>query len=462
MSERPKIGLLPLMLELYDQARPELKPMQAEYAQEIAAALAEHVEVDAACVCNTREQVQFAVSAFESEGVDGIVVVHLSYAPSLISVPALTRTPLPLLLLNTTPDAAIGTDLNSDHIMRNHGIHGVQDMANILLRTGKLYHIVSGHMSDPDVVAGAVDWCKAASTVRFLRGLRVGLIGDPFAGMGDFGVDTTALQTVVGPELTRIKPEAVVEAAKAVSDADVEAEVAADLERFAPHPELNAESHALSVRAGLGLKQVVQVLGLDAVSMNFMAFNDLPEIGTVPFLGISKLEAEGVGYAGEGDITCASLVAAMSRRFGEAAFTEMFCPDWGGNTVIMAHMGECNPNMSGEKPVLKSVPFSFGELSDPAVAIGGMAPGPATLVDLVCVGGDTFRLISAEVDVPEFPIVEGITMPHFKVQPSVGLGDFLTAYSVFGGTHHLAIVAGHVAGDVEVIAELAGLDFAEV
>ena len=457
-QRRPKIGLLPLMLELYDESAPELKPRQAQFARQIADVLSSDVEISAVPICNTRPQVDAAIADFEGEGCEGIIVVHLSYAPSLISASALTRTSLPVLLFNTTPAPKMDIDLTPEDIMENHGIHGVQDLANILLRAGKTYHIISGYLSDRCVTERVLSWCRAALTARFWREMRVGLIGSPFEGMGDFSVDLTSLQAVVGPQVVRISPREVAELAKQVSPEQVQAEVEADRQQFAPVADLDPELHAISVRAGLGLFRAVHKHDLDALAMHFMAFNDLPEIGAVPFLGISKLQAMGIGYAGEGDVACASLVTAMARYFGKAGFTEMFCPDWEGNQILMAHMGECNPILAGEKPILKSVPFPYGELSEPVIAVAGMAPGPATLVNLVCVEQGTFRLTAVEVAVSDFPVLD-LAMPHFKIQLPLPLGEFLTKYSEEGGIHHLSIVPDHLTEEVRILSELVGLEY---
>jgi len=460
-DRKPRIGLLPLMLELYDEAAPELKPKQAKFAEEIAKALGDDIQVGSAPVCNTRGQVEAAVEDFEAKRLDGIIVVHLSYAPSLISANALTRTSLPVLLLDTTPAPRLDENLTPADIMENHGIHGVQDLANILLRADKTYHIVAGHILNPDIVQQVKDWCRAAMTLRFWRRMRVGLIGTPFEGMGDFSVDLTAFKLVIGPEVTQVPVEEVVKLAKAASDDEVEAEMAADLERFQPADDLDPELHAIAVRAGLGLRKAIQEYELDALSMHFMAFNNHPDIGTVPFLEISKLISKGMGYAGEGDVVCASLVAAMACQFDRASFTEMFCPDWDGGKVLMAHMGECNPDLAAEKAILKNVPFKFGRLRGTTIALAGMAPGPATLVDLCCVGGDMYRLIAGSVEVADFPVLD-ITMPHYKIDPLMPLGEFLIRYSELGGTHHLAIVPGDVVEQVGVLADLADLDFAVI
>ena len=131
-DQLPKVGLLPLMLELYDAAVPELKPLQASFAQKVTEAFQGKLELALAPVCNTREQVEAVVAGFEAAGTEALMVLHLSYAPSLISASALTRTRLPLLLLNTTPDSYLDETLTGQHILENHGIHGAQDLANIL------------------------------------------------------------------------------------------------------------------------------------------------------------------------------------------------------------------------------------------------------------------------------------------------------------------------------------------
>lgn len=459
MEDRlPKVGLLPLMLELYDAAVPELKPLQASFAQKVAEAFKGKLELALAPVCNTREQVDAAVAGFEAAGTEALMVLHLSYAPSLISASALTRTRLPLLLLNTTPDSYLDETLTGQHILENHGIHGAQDLANILLRAGKRYQIISGALDDPALVEGAIAWARVAAAAQQLKRLRVGLLGNPFEGMGDFSIGFTELQLVAGPQVVNLDPREVARFAQEVSEAEVETERQADLARFTAPADLDATLHTASVRAGLGLKQAIKAYDLDAFAMHFMAFNDVPDMPTVPFLGVSKLQAEGLGYAGEGDVACASLVATVMRAFGGAMFTEMFCPDWQGDTLLMAHMGECNPALAGKRARLQAVPFKFGDLADPVIVMGGFQTGPATLANLVAVGKGSFRLTIAEVDIPEFPVLESMTMPHFKLKPRIPVGEFLTAYSQAGGSHHSALIPGERACALGDLADLAGFD----
>ena len=51
------------------------------------------------------------------------------------------------------------------------------------------------------------DFFAAAAAVRRLRSARIGLIGYPFPGMGDFAVDTTHLATTLGCSWTNLTVE---------------------------------------------------------------------------------------------------------------------------------------------------------------------------------------------------------------------------------------------------------------
>ncbi len=93
-TKKARVGLLGLMLKLYDRY-PHIKPIMADFANELAGVLSPFAEVYFPGICNTREEVNEAVSKFESEKVDLLMVVLLTYAPSHIALPALSKTKLP-------------------------------------------------------------------------------------------------------------------------------------------------------------------------------------------------------------------------------------------------------------------------------------------------------------------------------------------------------------------------------
>src|SRR5450756_1591341 len=141
-----KIGLLPLYLELYDTACPEIRARINEIYDRIAGKLPE-AGMDPVCVpvCRVKEEFQSAVDTFEQEDVCAVVTIHLAYSPSLESIDALCRIRVLLMVLETTDTAIFDSKTDPVEIMYNHGIHGVQDMCNLLLRRKKKFFIEAGH-----------------------------------------------------------------------------------------------------------------------------------------------------------------------------------------------------------------------------------------------------------------------------------------------------------------------------
>jgi len=457
MVSKAKVGLLGLMLELYDRSYPELKEKQAAFARQIAAALSPAADVLFPGVCNTRERVDRAVRHFEAEGADLIMPVCLTYAPSLIALPALLRTPLPIVIFNTVPASQIGPEFTFEDYIESHGMHGVQDLANVLVRAGRDFHLVTGHVRDGAAVRQLHAWCDAARTLRFARDMRVGLLGYPFPGMGDFGIDHTAFLTQVGATVVQLDLDALVDAAERAPESDVRAHVADDLQRFARQEGYDEDLHLLSARMECGLRALVREERLDAIAMHFGALAENPRVATIPFLGASKLMAEGIGYGGEGDVTSAAAVALMAHMVGAATFTEPFCIDFGNDQILMSHMGEGNPDFArtDARPRLVFKPFRFGHVQAPASLAFSVEPGDVTLVNLTTAAGQRLRLTAAEARVVDFP-----PTPHFKIATrDCNVPELLNRYSRLRGSHHFAMTRGHVADTVDKFAALAGIPF---
>lgn len=85
--------------------------------------------------------------------------------------------------------------------MLNHGIHGVQDMCNRLLRHDKRFVICAGHMEHSDVVDRVAEAARAAMIATALKRTRVGTVGEPFVGMGDFQIPEEELKRDLGIEV---------------------------------------------------------------------------------------------------------------------------------------------------------------------------------------------------------------------------------------------------------------------
>lgn len=457
--KEPLIGLLPLYLKLYDEVKPEVRACFAPFMDAIVDGIeARRVRVLRGDICRVKDETARTIQQFEQAQVDLIVTLHLAYSPSLESAGILAASQLPLLMLDTTMDAAFGQNVSPDRIMFNHGIHGVQDLASVLRRKGKSFEIVAGHVADPEVLDRAAGIARAALAAKCLRTTRAVRIGTAFEGMGDFAPPDAVLERVLGIDAEQINVEELEAEAVFVTEDAIEDEIAHDRTRYSV--EASEEVHRRAVRAGLALRKRLLDGEFSAFSMNFERFKspDGP-ICTVPFLEASKAMARGLGYAGEGDVLTASLVGALNQAFGRTTFTEIFCPDWEGDALFLSHMGEINPEVAGDTPRLIEKDFPFTPALNPAVITCALQQGPAVLVNLAPGPDDTFGLLVAPVEVLADTTVEAMKdAVRGWIRPELPVEMFLEEYSINGGTHHSALVLGDCAGEIAAFGAMAELD----
>ena len=464
--QKANVGLLGLMLKLYD-LQPGLKPKMAEFGHELAASLSSFAEVDFPGVCNTREQVDSAVASFEADGKDLIVVVLLTYAPSHIALPALLRTRLPVVIYNTQQLPGITAETTSEETLENHGMHGVQDLCNVLLRAGKEVHLVTGHYRDARAVAEMEGWCRAACAVRFARHMRIGLVGYPMEGMGDFGIDQTAFLAQIGVEVHHLAMKEIAGLAKAAPPTDIEAQMAEDRAHFQIDSGVSEAEHKASSRVEWAFRRSLRDNGLHGFAAHFVAVGEEGWLDTLPFLAASKLMGEGYGFGGEGDVTSAAAVALMANVAGAANFTEMFTMDPAHDAVLMMHMGEGNWTMARKDEPIHMLRSTLGlvDLKVPPLLLAfSLEPGDVTLLSLTTVADGKLRFVVAEGDVMDFPYLADLGRPHYKFRPASpdGLPGFLTRFSLAGGSHHQALAYGHWGDTLTKVGALLGIDVVHV
>jgi L-arabinose isomerase len=447
--KKVKIGLLPLYLELYDNSLPQLRPRVEGFLQTICTELeSRNIEVERVSICRVSQEFHEAITKFEGDCVDAIVTLHLAYSPSLESAPTLIHTKLPVIVLDTTPAFGFGALQDPDEILYNHGIHGVQDLCNLLRRNRKEFLLEAGHWKESDVLDRVSGDAKAAALACFIRNIRVGSVGGAFFGMGDFAVPTESLQSQIGIETIFFDASHGKDILTSITQSDIIAEMLIDQIRFDAAC-VDCATHERSVLAGLAIRRWMEQENLSALTVNFLAVNRALGLPCMPFLEAGKAMARGQGYAGEGDVLTAALVGTLLQAYKDTSFVEMFCPDWEGGNLFLSHMGEMNPALTAEKPRLHAMDFPYADVEKPAVAHGRFREGDVVLVNLAPAEDGTYTLIVSQghmlgVD-GEDRMSETV---HGWFRPEESLEGFLTAYSEFGGTHHAALV---YSGEIDVL-----------
>lgn len=454
--KKPTVGLLPFYVKLYDENTPEVRPMIDAFHRKVIQELSlKGVTVVETEVCRTSGEFERAVGYFEQMEVDAIVTLHLAYSPSLESEKALRATSLPIIVLDTTPDYTYDQFTDPAALMLNHGIHGVQDMCNLLLRNKKKFVIYAGHLAHSAVLDNVVRAARVASIIRQLRTSRVGIIGKTFSGMGDFAIPYGEMKRDLGISIIPYDRKTLQAYVENVSLAELDAQYKKDCERFEIDGRLGRSTYDRSTRVALGIHRWIAEDQLSSLTINFMESSaSNPALPVMPFVACSDLMAQGIGYAGEGDVLTAAFTGALLSQFPETTFTEMFCPDWEHGSVFLSHMGEYNLSVSSGKPYLTEKPFPFTDAENPTVAYSTLKEGRATLINLAPFGDGGYGLTIA---LGTMLHITGENSQRLSVngwfRPERDLSGFLEAYSKVGATHHSVLVYGDIMEEMKLVGE---------
>ncbi len=456
-----KIGFLPLYVKLYDDNSPQMRERINAFAKEIENKLSEKVEVVAADICRLEDEFDKAVSLFEKENVDCIVTLHLAYSPSLESEKALKNTGLPIVILDTTPNFDFTNDDDIKGISHNHGIHGVQDMCNLLVRNKKDFFIEAGHYLESDVLDRVINRVKGIKIAKEFSSARVGTIGGAFAGMGDFRLPENQYGEI-GIERVNLTTTEAKAYFDSVTEEEIDALANSDKEKYNVDDNIPEDFLRNALRGDLAVRKWINDKKLTAFTANFLTVKSDFGIAGMPFAEANRSMERGIGYAGEGDVLTAAFTGALMSVSDEASFIEMFCPDWKNELIFISHMGEMNTALTATKPKFMIKPMVYSDV-DTTWICGTYKSGKATLINLLPISDGNFRVIVSLVDM-ETPdcdkFRQNSTCGWFR--PNKPISNFLEDYSKKGGTHHLSMMYGDARKLAETFAAVMGYEFSEI
>jgi L-arabinose isomerase len=457
---QPRIGLLGVMQELYDEMLPGITERQGAYARAIAGRLSGVAEVEVGPPARNRADVERTVRELERSGCDGLLVVMLTYGPAMRVARALAETRLPVCLANVQPEGEVTAAWDMADLTYNQGVHGAQDTANAMVRAGRAFHVVTEDWRAPAFAAAVGAWARAAAAAARWRELRVAIFGYAMNGMGDIRVDVHTLLRTLGPQVDAVAPGELHRAAAAATADDVRRLIDDEDARFEVDPRLSAAEREAHARMQLGLEHVLRAGGYGAYSTHFGAVAEDGRFDRLPLAAASSLMAKGFGFAAEGDALTAALMSAARTLVGETQFTEMYAMDFPRDALLMSHMGEGNWALAREdRPVrLIKRPLGIGGLDDPPTFLFQYRTGPATLATLTAVGDERFRLVVAEGEVLDSDELPALEMPYGLFRPDTGVRRCMDAWLKHGGPHHQVLNPGRQVAAWRLFCEATGIE----
>jgi L-arabinose isomerase len=461
LNEKPQIGLLitALLEDDWNQTG-YLRPVAQAAVQGFIDALQEIAQVACPGLVETEEQAVAADLYFRRENVDAVVFVELAYTQSLIAMKALERIQVPVVVWNTQQLRSWPQDANWDIVMLNSGLAGLPETTHAMVRTGRRFFMVTGHMKDPLRLKHLETYLRLAAIAQRLRNTKMGMIGHPYQYMADLMVDPFSLRNTVGPTLMHIEPE---ELAAEVEVVTVQAAQALMEETRLNWrtDELARDNFERSARIALGLENLVAKRKIDALAVYDQAILADKRCGLVPSWGNSRLIAKGIPVTAEADINAATAMLILQGIAGDATFVENYGMDFDAGAAYIAHDSMGNPNLAAPEPriALKPSIYYQGIYGWGAALEFAYRPGPVTFLALVAMQHGRWKMIVGEGHA--LPVLPRPTVaPQMLFRPAASpLEDFYDRWCLAGAGHHSALAYGHLGSELEILSRMMNVDF---
>jgi len=456
-----RIGLLLPVADLYHRLWSDIDEVLERLGRQVAGVFRE-AGLDVLCspVVSLDQQVEGACGEFAAKGVDLLLVALAPYCPSGVLKPALVESRLPVLLWPMQSIQELeGGKYDADSVKLNHGVHGIQDLANVLGKTAKSFGVIHGHHAQAEFVARIRLWAQAGRIIQSMQNAHPVQVGGHFEHMLDLqvGQDDFVRRLRITPMVVST-PEFARQLAE-VTPAEVSDRVALYRQVFRVGSDVDDLLLGKTARGETALRTVLARANSRACGLNFLELCNDERVADGLHVGASMLMNDGLGYAAEGDWVTALLVWGMQQGFEAASFSEIFSVGYADNRLLLKHWGEGNFALAREKPWLRASRFTDRCTAEFAIVDFEFEPGPVTLVNLNSTADGQGQLMSIVGEIAEdhLPKIDG---PRGLFKPAGGdVIGLLTEYAYAGGSHHMAVVRGTPVDVLENVCRLAGWSY---
>ena len=463
-AAKPKLGVLGLMTDGYETFFPGIIERQENFVRQVCCHLKDTIDFTFLGAGLNRNSIESIVKQYNAMDLDGILIIMLTYSQGSWIIRALQDNNLPIAMVVIQQAEEVGDDWEELDLTVNQGLHGAQDNANAIVRLDIPCGFFAGRWQDEKFTKFAVDFGRTCMTMKFLRSMRVAVIGR-MTGMNDILTDEMAFFKKIGPEFVHETLGPIYANMEKITKAEIDKRIKLDHSIFNIDEKLSYESHAYAIRFYLGIKRFLEEGDFDAFTIHFDNVTYDGRFKQLPLLAASHLMADGYGYAAEGDAMCACMVSAAHRLGNmDANFTEMYTMDFNKQAIIFCHAGEGNWATCREdmKPALIDRFLGEGGLENPPTPIFTPKVGATTLTSLAALNGDDFRLVICNGEVLPKSDLKRCEMPYFFWRPYCGIETCIEKWMANGGTHHEVINVGDVADRWKMLAKHLCIDCVEL
>ncbi|MDR0377838.1 MAG: L-fucose/L-arabinose isomerase family protein [Spirochaetaceae bacterium] len=464
-----RVGLFGIGLDTYWDQFEGLKERLLGYQAHIAGKMAAFgVEIVSPGLVDNPDAARRAAELFREKRVELVFLSVSTYALSHTALPAVQGLGAPVVILNLQPVPAI--DYKTFNALGDRGrmtgewlAHcqacAVPEIASVFNNAHIPYDIVTGWLDEEAAWDEIGAWCGAARVRALLRDTRVGILGHYYCGMLDVYTDVARLSAVFGSHFELLEMDTL----KAIWDSAGKAEIAGQRKRFADEfavsPECDEYELDRAARTSFALERLVAEKRLGAMAYFYEGSpgNDHENIVSSVIAGNTLLTAAGVPVAGDCEVKNAVAMKIMDCFDAGGSFSELYAMDFNDDVVLWGHDGPAHPAIAEGRVALVPLPVYHGKPGKGLSIQMSVRHGPVTLLSVVQgPEGSTFLLCAEGESVPG-PVLEiGNTNSRYRF--SVPAREFVNRWSKAGPAHHCAIGVGHIAGKIEKLARLLGIE----
>lgn len=469
MNNAVKVGLLGIGLNTYWDQFPGLKIRLEEYLSTIKQKLKrEDVEIVSGGIIDNPLSARRIGETFREERVEMIFLCISTYALSHTVLPIAQETNVPIVILSLQPVPAI--DYNFFNSMDDRGMMtgewlahcqtcALPEIVNVFKRAKVAYYIVSGYLEEDFVWKEIHEWLDAIVVRVQLKKSRVGILGHYYGGMMDVYSDITLLASVFGVHFEILEMCELQSYRNNITSKDIEQKISEFQKKFVVAPDCDEYELNRAAKTSCALDQLVRNNDLNALAYYYegMNGNEYEDIVTSVIAGNTLLTANSIPVAGECEIKNVLAMKILDLFGTGGSFSEIYAVDYRDDIIIWGHDGPAHPQIAEGDVKLVPLPVYHGKPGKGLSIQMNVQVGHVTFLAVIQ-GGDakTFLLVAEGDSVPGPILHIGNTNSRYRF--SIHARDFINKWSEAGPSHHCAIGVGHIAGKIEKISELLGVE----
>ncbi|KHD36087.1 arabinose isomerase [Clostridium acetobutylicum] len=375
--------------------------------------------------------------------VAGVITWMHTFSPAKMWIAGTKLLQKPLLHLATQFNENIPwKTIDMDYMNLHQSAHGDREYGFINARLNKNNKVVVGYWKDNQVQKEIAEWMQVAYGYVASENIKVARFGDNMRNVAVTEGDKVEAQIQFGWTVDYFGIGDLVAEMNKVSQKDIDA----TYEEFKNiyildigdnDPEFYENHVKEQIKIEIGLRNFLEAGNYTAFTTNF---EDLYGMKQLPGLAVQRLNAEGYGFAGEGDWK----TAALNRLFKimtdnkKTGFMEDYTYELsaGNERILGAHMLEVDPTLAASKPRVVVKPLGIGDKEAPARLIFDGVVGDGVVVSMLDLGTH-YRLLINEVKAVK-PTEDAPNLPVAKLvwQPQPNFKDAVKAWIYAGGGHH--------------------------